>query len=1052
MAVSIGPKLGIDGEAEYRKQINQIIQQAKTLKSEMDAVASSFTKETTAEEKNRATKAVLTKQIEAQEQKTKLLAHMVEEAAKATGENSTETLKWKDQLNKATAELGKMNRQMEDLDDSLDDTSDGFDDNQKSAKKFGDELDDAKVTAADFGDILRANILSDVIVSGFQKLADYAKDFASGTIEAAANANALASQMEQTFGALKGEADAAIGRVAKNSGILETRLQGAAAQIYAFARSSGGDTTESLQLMETALQAAADSAAYYDKSLDDTVETMQSFLKGNFANDAALGLSATETTRNAAATKLFRKEYNKLTEIQKQKVLLSMVTDAQKLSGAMGQAAREADGWENVQGNLNETVKQFQAQVGKPVLKNLIPIVQTITAKFSAWQKSINWTKFNKQVSAAFDYLLTNGPKIVKTVGAIGGSFLAISGGIKTVNGLASAGKTLVSVLGAGGGAVGVVGAAAAAAVGIGLFISKTFDARNQTAELNEIEKSNISTMSQLRDTYQAVSDAAAEKADAEMEEVGHLQNLSKELDLLVDANGKVKEANRARVDFILGELNEALGTEYKLTGDQIKGYEKLQKSVADYVETRRAEILLEEAEAKYSEAISQKKDVEKNLYKQRQALIQREMDLKEANLAVTQYVQEHGARLGDLELQNLRTTAAQKKMLYEESAGTYSDFSKQYDQINQDIVAYETASAELMQGHAEKTIEILDKQNRAFKTAQDVALADAEEKKRILGEQYEYAEGILEEYQKRYVAGIEGYTAEGLAILEQNAKDAAEEARKVGVEIATGTEAGAKSQLPTLEESLKFGLFDVTSGLTYDVNEDAQEIGKTLTSGVSAGAQATLAGMDETLKRNFSGVTSGILVNVGADGQQIGKALTSGTESGTKSQIPTLEAALKSSFGEVTSGLSWDANNDAQDIGKNIADGTEKGFNSKKWTLKARITSYFQDMVKGVKKALGIASPSKVFAEIGKFTAEGYTIGLEKTMAKDMRSIQSAFELSADVAAAAAAPQPVTYATTEYGGFTINVNAAPGQSEEAIADVVSARIQQQINRREAVW
>lgn len=1052
MAVSIGPKLGIDGEAEYRKQINQIIQQAKTLKSEMDAVASSFTKETTAEEKNRATKAVLTKQIEAQEQKTKLLAHMVEESAKATGENSNETLKWKEQLNKATAELGKMNRQMEDLDGSLDDTSDGFDDNQKAAKKFGDELDDAKITAADFGDILRANILSDVIVSGFQKLADYAKYFASGTIEAAANANALASQMEQTFGALKGEADAAIGRVAKNSGILETRLQGAAAQIYAFARSSGGDAKESLQLMETALQAAADSAAYYDKSLDDTVETMQSFLKGNFANDAALGLSATETTRNAAATKLFRKEYNKLTEIQKQKVLLSMVTDAQKLSGAMGQAAREADGWENVQGNLNETVKQFQAQVGKPVLKNLIPIVQTITEKFSAWQKSINWTKFNEQVSSAFDYLLTNGPKIVKTVGAIGGSFLAIDGGIKIVNGLASAGKTLVAILGAGGGAVGVVGAAAAAALGIGLFISKTFDARNQTAELNEIEKSNISTMSQLRDTYQAVSDAAAEKANAEMAEVGHLQNLAKELDLLVDANGKVKEANRTRVDFILGELNEALGTEYKLTGDQIKGYEKLQKSVADYVETRRAEILLEEAEAKYSEAKSQKDEIEKSLYKQRQTLIQREMDLKEANLAVTQYVQEHGARLGDLELQNLRTTAAQKKLLYEESAGNYADFSKQYDQINQDIQAYETAAAELMQGHAEKTIEILDKQNRAFKTAQDVALADAEEKKRILGEQYEYAEGILEEYQKRYTAGIKGYTAEGLAILEQNAKDAAEEARKVGVEIATGTEAGAKSQLPTLEESLKSGLFDVTSGLTYDVNEDAQEIGKNLTSGVSAGAQATLAGMDETLKRNFSGVTSGISGNVGVDGQQIGKALTSGTESGTKSQIPTLEAALKSSFGEVTSGLSWDANKDAQDIGKNIADGTEKGFNSKKWTLKARITNYFQDMVKGVKKALGIASPSKVFAEIGKFTAEGYTIGLEKTMAKDMRSIQSAFELSADVATAAAAPQPVTYATTEYGGFTINVNAAPGQSEEAIADAVSARIQQQINRREAVW
>lgn len=958
MAVSIGPKLGIDGEAEYRKQINQIIQQAKTLKSEMDAVASSFTKETTAEEKNRATKAVLTKQIEAQEQKTKLLAHMVEEAAKATGENSTETLKWKDQLNKATAELGKMNRQMEDLDDSLDDTSDGFDDNQKSAKKFGDELDDAKITAADFGDILRANILSDVIVSGFQKLADYAKDFASGTIEAAANANALASQMEQTFGALKGEADAAIGRVAKNSGILETRLQGAAAQIYAFARSSGGDAKESLQLMETALQAAADSAAYYDKSLDDTVETMQSFLKGNFANDAALGLSATETTRNAAATKLFRKEYNKLTEIQKQKVLLSMVTDAQKLSGAMGQAAREADGWENVQGNLNETVKQFQAQVGKPVLKNLIPIVQTITEKFSAWQKSINWTKFNEQVSSAFDYLLTNGPKIVKTVGAIGGSFLAIDGGIKIVNGLASAGKTLVAILGAGGGAVGVVGAAAAAALGIGMLISATQDETNATYLFNKAEKDRISAMNQLRDTYQAVADSAAEKSQKEYAEIAHVQNLAKELDLLVDANGKVDEANRTRVSFILGELSDALGTEYRMTGDQIKGYETLQEKVQNLVKTKQAEILLEEANAKYTESLAQKSEVEKNLYDQRLTLIQREKEAKEAEEKLNKFISENGVKYNDSEFVSLQWLVSGKKNAYDETLKAYNDFSAQYDQINKDIQAYETASAELMQGHAEKTIEILDRQSQGFRTAQSVAQLEAEEQRKILDDQYAHAEGILEIYKEKYRAGVEGYTKEGLALLEKNAADAKTEAEKIGTSIVSGVEQGFTTHTPGMQQTVRNTLTDIS-----------------------------------------------------------GKVKT-----------------------------------DSEDIGKNIAKGTEKGLTKEAPNMKNRVRSIYRDVTGAIKKDLGIASPSKVFAEIGKFTAEGYTIGLEKTMAKDMRSIQSAFELSADVAAAAAAPQPVTYATTEYGGFTINVNAAPGQSEEAIADAVSARIQQQINRREAVW
>lgn len=91
--------------------------------------------------------------------------------------------------------------------------------------------------------------------------------------------------------------------------------------------------------MERALRVAADSAAYYDRSLEDTTESLQSFLKGNFENDAALGLSATETTRNAAAMDLFGQKFKDLSEIQKQETLLKMVEDSMKLSGAMGQAS-----------------------------------------------------------------------------------------------------------------------------------------------------------------------------------------------------------------------------------------------------------------------------------------------------------------------------------------------------------------------------------------------------------------------------------------------------------------------------------------------------------------------------------------------------------------------------------------------------------------------------------------------------------------------------------------------------------------------------------------
>ena len=137
--------------------------------------------------------------------------------------------------------------------------------------------------------------------------------------------------------------------------------------------------------MQTALTAAADAAAYYDISLEDATESLQSFLKGNFANDAALGVSCTETTRNAAAMELFGQKYQDLTEIQKQQTLLKMVTDAQELSGAMGQASREADGFENVVGNLKETWRQFLAGVGDPLLSRLIPIIQDLTTNFDSY-------------------------------------------------------------------------------------------------------------------------------------------------------------------------------------------------------------------------------------------------------------------------------------------------------------------------------------------------------------------------------------------------------------------------------------------------------------------------------------------------------------------------------------------------------------------------------------------------------------------------------------------------------------------------------------------
>lgn len=208
-------------------------------------------------------------------------------------------------------------------------------------------------------------------------------DFGKSAIEQAAAVTARESQMAQTFRDLEGAAKNAIGNVAKESGILDTRLQGVGTQIYAFAKTSGMDSVTALNMMKEALQTTADSAAYYDRSLEETAESLQSFLKGNYANDAALGVSATETTRNAAAMKLYGQSFQNLSEAQKQLTLLQMVRDANELSGAMGQAARESDGWENVLGNLKEAWNQLLAAVGKPILQGAVSVIKTLTGWIS---------------------------------------------------------------------------------------------------------------------------------------------------------------------------------------------------------------------------------------------------------------------------------------------------------------------------------------------------------------------------------------------------------------------------------------------------------------------------------------------------------------------------------------------------------------------------------------------------------------------------------------------------------------------------------------------
>lgn len=349
----------------------------------------------------------------------------------------------------------------------------------------------------------KANELADKLGSAGKKISDFGGKLTTRlslpltalgvtAVKSAADVKAMNSQFEQTFAGVEKQATSAMKSVADSSGILQTRLQGIGTSIYAFAKSSGADSAEAMTLMEEALQATADAAAYYDRSLEDTSESLMSFLKGNFANDAALGVSCTETTRNAKAMELFGKKYNDLSEIQKQQTLLKMVTDAQKLSGAMGQASRESDGFENVMGNLKESGKQLAAELGEVLLPTVIKLVQGLTEMLREFSKMDDGTKklilTIGGIAIAIGPVLTAIGKTVSAVGTIISVFGKVSGsisgiitiggkllgGIKAIAGFASG--SLIPALAAIPAPVWIIIAVVGALVAAGVALYKNWD------------------------------------------------------------------------------------------------------------------------------------------------------------------------------------------------------------------------------------------------------------------------------------------------------------------------------------------------------------------------------------------------------------------------------------------------------------------------------------------------------------------------------------------------------------------------------------------------
>jgi phage-related protein len=110
---------------------------------------------------------------------------------------------------------------------------------------------------------------------------------------------------------------------------------------------------------------------------------------------------------------------------------------------------------------------------------------------------------------------------------------------------------------------------------------------------------------------------------------------------------------------------------------------------------------------------------------------------------------------------------------------------------------------------------------------------------------------------------------------------------------------------------------------------------------------------------------------------------------------IPTLVKALPQIISAIVQGIG-NLMSEIVGIGKNIVKGIWTGIQGMAKWIKEKVTGFFSGIVSGVKSFLGIKSPSRVFAGIGKYMAEGLGDGWDSEYGKVRKSIESGLDFDA--------------------------------------------------------
>lgn len=464
---------------------------------------------------------------------------------------------------------------------------------------------------------------------------------------------------------------------------------------------------------------------------------------------------------------------------------------------------------------------------------------------------------------------------------------------------------------------VAAVGALTAGIVALTLTMG---DADEETKQLQ-------ATLDETNDKWKDLKETQEENLKNDLSQIENTQKLRNELSYLVDENGKVKKGYEARANFILGELNEALGTEYTMTDGIIGKYNELNGNIDELIQKKRVKAILDAQEPLYQEAINKQMQEANQIAELNNSILDKQAEKQKIE---NELVKEYGT--------NWQKGASEAK---DARATTYwimeDDINKKQKLLN----GYEKS-------YNEHTNTIVNYENNmtlaSSKNAKDWAKIQTDIKESA-GETYQEKKKLLEKEE----AGAK-YHYESLLKKQKNGD------KKV-------TEAQIKAAKERVEEKEK-----EIKELTEVVDTRSPEYSSAVKN-MSLKAMEMFRGDTE----KYFGVSQEKYNNV---------------VKGLRSKDPDIRKKAEKTAEEMLFKLK-SKDDQYSKVGANVVNGVINGIDDTSSSLFSKMSSLGTSMLEAFKIALDIKSPSRKFAKEARFIPSGVALGVRQNAKVAEKSVE---------------------------------------------------------------